>query len=570
MPFRCLFTLCLFATVIVTNAAAQAAVNNLVYEIFVRSFADSVDADRIGDLRGIIDKLDPYLNDGNPSSDTDLEVGLLWLMPIFPATSYHGYDVVDYRNVTIDYGTLSDFTALIAAAHSRGVRIILDIPFNHTSNQHPWFVEAVQNAASPKRAYYLIKADDGSSMDNWHATVSPSGERLQYFGLFGSTMPDLNYDNTTVRSEVKQIARYWLGLGADGFRLDAAKHIYGDFTPTEQQILKNNDWWREFSDDVYRANAQAVLFGEVLGDREIERRHAWGLDGLVDEEFMNEARDQSAWPKPGFIGRWKSFVDAARAVNQSAYIPGSPYADIPFNSFAYVSSHDQNPRLASAMEAAQRNGMAAPLDAAYRLNLSMLLSMSNFAIIYYGDEIMQPGWKWNGNQPWGTPPGDGSGVYDETLREPFDWYKAGDGPGQAHWLEPFLPKFDRPSDGVSVEEENTQPGTVDWLRGLTNLRTRHSVFAGGDILGILSDTSDWMVFEKGSNADRYLVLINPSPQSNNYEFHPGWYQQYSGSQLIYWSDGGAKSWADETANSKHIGQNVFVPAFGMVILRQGH
>src|ERR1044072_5745371 len=118
--------------------------NNLVYEIFVRSFADS-DGNSVGDIKGIIQRLDTYLNDGNPGTDNDLEVGILWLMPIFPAGSYHGYDVTDYRAINPDYGTLNDFKRLLQEAHSRGVRVILDVPFNHTSNQHPWFKEAINN-----------------------------------------------------------------------------------------------------------------------------------------------------------------------------------------------------------------------------------------------------------------------------------------------------------------------------------------------------------------------------------------------------------------------------------------
>src|SRR3982751_3594370 len=113
------------------------APDNLVYEVFVRSFADGDnDAKGIGDLKGIINELDPYLNDGDPKTDADLVVGVLWLMPIFPSPSYHGYDVSNYRDINPDYGTMTDFKSLIARAHQRGVRVILDVPFNHTSDQH--------------------------------------------------------------------------------------------------------------------------------------------------------------------------------------------------------------------------------------------------------------------------------------------------------------------------------------------------------------------------------------------------------------------------------------------------
>ena len=121
--------------------------NNLVYEIFVRSFCSS-DSEHhpAGDLKGVTSKLDSYLNDGKPQTDQDLEVGILWLMPVFPSPSSHGYDVTDYRSVNAEYGTLDDLKTLVQEAHRRGVRVVLDIPFNHTSDRHPWFQDAVKKA----------------------------------------------------------------------------------------------------------------------------------------------------------------------------------------------------------------------------------------------------------------------------------------------------------------------------------------------------------------------------------------------------------------------------------------
>jgi alpha-amylase len=129
---------------------AADAPNNTVYEAFVRTFAEGGDGNPSGDLKGLIAKLD-YLNDGNPQTDADLGIGILWLIPIFPAPSYHGYDVTDYRHVNPDYGTLDDFAKLIEQAHRRGVRVILDIPFNHTSVQHEWFKDALENGPHRSR-----------------------------------------------------------------------------------------------------------------------------------------------------------------------------------------------------------------------------------------------------------------------------------------------------------------------------------------------------------------------------------------------------------------------------------
>src|SRR5215203_501297 len=140
------------AILLCTASAWCQETNNFVYQIFVRSFADSPSDNHpkgeIGDLRGIREQLD-YLNDGRPGKGKDLEAGILWLMPIFPSGTYHGYDIEDYRAVNPEYGTLQDLKDLVQEAHRRRLRSILDIAFNHTSNRHPGFLDEQSNPASP-------------------------------------------------------------------------------------------------------------------------------------------------------------------------------------------------------------------------------------------------------------------------------------------------------------------------------------------------------------------------------------------------------------------------------------
>jgi glycosidase len=548
-------------------AKARLSQNNLVYEIFVRSFyydGPSPGEKQPGNLKGIIKKLDSYLNDGDPKTTHDLEVGILWLMPIFPSPSYHGYDVTDYRNVNGDYGTLDDFRQLLKQAHARGVRIILDIPFNHTSDDHPWFKEALANKASSKRQFYLIEPDEGPRRGNWHPATGAGGEKLRYFGLFSSKMPDLNFNNPKVHEEVKAIAKFWLDLGVDGFRLDAAKHIFGDRFDNlrEQEILKNNDWWHEFSLAVYQLNKDAIIVGEVLGDPEILRRHAYGLDGLLNEPFMNALRSQLDAPRPGFLGRYKQFITAARNVNRLGFARSLGIA--PFEPFDYVASHDRNPRLMSDLEEMRRTGMQPEVDEAYRIALHTLMTLSARPILYEGDEVMQAGWKWTGNSPKDpNNPGDGSGIFDETLREPFPWYVKGAGLGQTAW---FASKFARP-DTASVEAQDKQGSMLDLTRGLSRLRSRHPTVANGEVGDILTDTNDWMVFEKLAGKDRYLVLLNLSGNDNSYNFHANWYPRYIGAQVVFRSEPKRKAWRDTTDDTQRIENTAIVPAYGMVVLR---
>jgi alpha-amylase len=193
------------------------------YEVFVRSFYDS-NGDGIGDFNGLTAKLD-YLNDGNPATTTDLGVTALWLMPIHPSPSYHGYDVTDYYDVNPQYGTLADFKRLLAEAHKRGIRVILDLVLNHTSLQHLWFV-AAQDPQSPYRDWYLWSPTDPGWPGPWGEKVWYANGRSYYYAIFDKNMPDLNYTNPAVTAKLDDVARFWLAeVGVDGFRLDAAKHL---------------------------------------------------------------------------------------------------------------------------------------------------------------------------------------------------------------------------------------------------------------------------------------------------------------------------------------------------------
>ena len=211
------------------------------YEIFVRSFYDS-NADGVGDLQGIIQKLD-YLNDGNPNTDTDLGITALWLMPIFPSPSYHGYDVTDYRNIDEEYGTMNDFKALITAAHARGIKIVIDFVGNHTSDQHPWFTASASN--ENKRDWYLWNSNKPSYNGPWGQEVWHERNSSYYYGVFWGGMPDLNYTNQEVTNEIKNTLRFWKEeVGVDGFRIDAVKHWIenGD---QQENTAATLAWWRD-------------------------------------------------------------------------------------------------------------------------------------------------------------------------------------------------------------------------------------------------------------------------------------------------------------------------------------
>ncbi|PIV80545.1 alpha-amylase, partial [bacterium CG17_big_fil_post_rev_8_21_14_2_50_64_8] len=234
--------------------------DTVFYEIFVRSFKDS-DGDGIGDLVGLTSQLD-YLNDGDSDTDTDLGITGIWLMPINDSPSYHGYDSVDYLSINPDYGTLADFEAFLAAAHARGIKVIIDFVMNHCSNEHPWFQSARQG--DPQyRDFFRWSASDPGENGPWGQNVWHWDSSGYYYGLFGGGMPDLNYDTPAVKEAMFASANWWLEtIGVDGFRLDAV--LYIDEDPGQLQTTPGTlQFWQDFGAQVRATSPEALTVGEA-------------------------------------------------------------------------------------------------------------------------------------------------------------------------------------------------------------------------------------------------------------------------------------------------------------------
>ncbi|MET0220492.1 MAG: alpha-amylase family glycosyl hydrolase [Tardiphaga sp.] len=198
-----------------------------IYQIYPRSFQDS-NGDGIGDLTGIIGRL-PYLR--------QLGVDAIWLSPIFPSPmADFGYDIADYVGVDPIFGTLDDFDALVAAAHEHGLKLILDLVPNHTSDQHPWFLESRASRENPKRDWYIWRdpKPDGSAPTNWMSEFGGSAwaydvqTEQYYYHAFLDRQPDLNWRNPAVRNAIYEVMRFWMRRGVDGFRVDVIWHLIKD------------------------------------------------------------------------------------------------------------------------------------------------------------------------------------------------------------------------------------------------------------------------------------------------------------------------------------------------------
>ncbi len=343
------------------------------YEVFVYSFCDS-DGDGIGDLQGLISKLD-YINDGDDSTDTDLGCNGIWLMPVNPSPTYHKYDVADYYGIDEEYGTLDDFEELLEECDKRGIKVIMDLVLNHSSSQNPWFQEAYS---------YLQGLGDGNPsveecpyFDYYHFTkeqgggyYAVEGTDWYYEAQFWSEMPDLNLDCEALREEISQITGYWLDMGVGGFRLDAVKEYYSGAPQTNIEFLS----W--LNDTVKAQKEDAYLVGEAwLPMTEYAPYYESGIDSVFNFAFADKdgiiSKVLNGSPASKYGETVASLQEVFGAYNEN-------YIDAPF-----YTNHDLG----------RSAGYYAGDDSANQTKLaaSMNLFMSGSAFVYYGEELGMKG-----------------------------------------------------------------------------------------------------------------------------------------------------------------------------------
>ncbi len=336
--------------------------DQVFYEVFVRSFYDN-DGDGIGDLAGLLDRLD-YLNDGDPDTESDLGVTALWLMPIAASPSYHGYDATDYRTVAPALGTNAQFQQLIAAAEARGMRVVKDYVMNHCSTQHPWFVASAQN--DPARAdWFLWRPDNPGWTQPWGggAVWHHNAQRgAYYYGVFWGGMPDLNYANPEVEAEMFATAAWWLDtMGAHGFRLDAVRYMIEEgnrLADTAGSLAL----WSRFRAHLDAVAPQAFLVGEAWTSTNVAAQYVdAGLHTVFEfdlaEAIIAAVNQGQAQP-----------LSAQLAVAQSAY---------PFLAYAtFLTNHDQQRVFSRLGQHVGRNKAAAAL----------LLTLPGVPFLFYGEE----------------------------------------------------------------------------------------------------------------------------------------------------------------------------------------
>ncbi len=442
------------------------------YEVFVRSFADSqtgpLAGDGVGDIRGLIDRLD-YLNDGDPATDSDLGVTALWLMPVFESPSYHGYDVVDYKAIDQEYGDNAVFGELLDACHDRGIRVIVDMIPNHCSSQHHWFKEA--RDPDSLRHDWFVWADEpltGPGAPNhtvWHdQAVGTTGQ--YYYGFFWHGMPDLNFREPGPTLAMYDAARFWIEAGVDGFRLDAVKHLIEDgviFENTQETI----DWLEGYNQHVHSVGDGIFTVGEVWAETEQVKRYV--PDGM-DSAF-----------------EFSTCFAIAEGINASDASPIRAALDESWDAYGgrqstFIGNHDMD-RVANRL-GGDRARMACAA--------TVLMTTPGVPFIYYGEEIGMQGAK-----------------PDPDIRTPMQWENDA-ATGGFTTGEPWRAVNADVAQVNVADQEIKADSLLAHYKRLIRLRQEHTALSVGEYEALDAGDPRVLAFVRSRAGERLLVLINVS------------------------------------------------------------
>jgi alpha-glucosidase len=442
----------------------------VVYEIYPRSFKDT-NGDGIGDLRGIIDELD-YLS--------WLGVHALWLTPVFPSPMVDfGYDVSDYTDIDPVFGDLATMDALVREAHARRLKIVLDFVANHTSDQHPWFLESRSSRDNPKRDWYIWRdaAADGGPPNNWKSAFGggawewDAATGQYYYHAFAKQQPDLNWRNPEVRAQMHAVLRFWLDRGVDGFRIDAVARLLEDehfrdnppdpeVHPPRRPDLARIPYSRNLP-EVHEILAEFRRIVDAYDDRVLI-----GETYLPIEDLMAYyGKDLGGVHLPMnfhlMLRSWDAETVAALVQEYEDALPPGAWP-------TWVLGNHDNPRVATRLSLPQA-----------RVAAILLFTLRGTPLMYYGDEI--------GMEDGTIPPervvdvfatsAPGSGMGRDGARTPMQWDASANGGFSSG--EPWLPVSPNCSD-VNVETEKDDPLSMLTLyRRLIGLRRDDPALVGG-------------------------------------------------------------------------------------------
>jgi maltose alpha-D-glucosyltransferase/alpha-amylase len=500
----------------------------IIYQVHVRTFSDS-NGDGIGDFQGLAQRLD-YVQ--------ELGVTAIWLMPFSPSPLRDdGYDISDYKSVHPSYGTLEDFKTFLSGAHDRGIRVIIEMVANHTSDQHPWFLESRASQDNPKRDWYVWSDTDtryggtriifvDTEMSNW--AWDPISKSY-YWHRFFSHQPDLNYDNPAVREEMWNVMKFWLELGVDGFRLDAVPYLIEREGTSCENLPETHDVIRELRQKVDDQFPGAMLLAEA---------NQWPADlrpyfGNGDEFHM--AFHFPLMPRM-FMGlRLEDRKPITEILQQTPEIPAScqwclflrnhdeltleMVTDIERDYMYDIYARDKTMRLNLGI----RRRLAPLLDNDRRrieLMNGMLFSLPGTPIIYYGDEIgmgdniylgdrngVRTPMQWSGGWNGGFSAGDPESLYSPPILNPVYGYQA-----------------------VNVlSQKRSEHSLLSWMKHIIQVRRSSPVFGSGSIEFLYPANHRVLAYVRQLGKETVLVVNNLSSAAQAVELD---LRRYKGNILI--------------------------------------
>ncbi len=479
------------------------------YEVLVRGFYDA-NNDGTGDLRGITEKLD-YLR--------WLGVDCLWLLPFYQSPLRDGgYDISDFFSILPEYGDLADAVELVEQAHKKGIRVIADLVINHTSDQHPWFLESRQDRTNPKADWYVWSDDDQRYSDariifvdtersNW----SWDPQRQQYFWhRFFSHQPDLNFDNPEVCQSILDVVRFWIDIGLDGFRLDAVPYLFERDGTNGENLPETHEYLKRLRKEIESTHPNTVLLAEA---------NQWPADvvdyfGGGDECHM--CFHFPLMPRMFMAVRREQRYPITEILAQTPEIPDGCQWGI------FLRNHDEltlemvtdeerdymyteyakDPRMKRNIGIGRR--LAALVDNDRRvaeLLHGLLFALPGSPVLYYGDEI-----------------GMGDNIYlgdRDGVRTPMQWTPDRNaGFSRADFAALYLPPLMDPVYGfqaVNVEAEMRDPSSMlHWMRRMLAVRKQHPVFGTGSFEVIPSENPSVLAFVRQEGSDIVLCVYNLS------------------------------------------------------------
>jgi alpha-glucosidase len=512
------------------------------YQIYPRSFADG-NGDGIGDFLGLIDKLD-YLR--------DLGVQALWLSPHYPSPNVDvGYDISDYLGVAPEYGTLEDFRRFLDGAHARGIRVLIDLVLNHTSDAHPWFQQSRSSRENPKRDWYVWRdpAPDGGPPNNWRSRFGGPAWTWDettgqyYYHFFFKEQPDLNWRHPEVKRAMWEVVRFWLDLGVDGFRLDAVSTIFEDpnLTP-HQSSLPETEMLTEGRTN--RSPEETQAFRQQFELLFRHQTHQPGLHelmkelrALVDEypgdrvlvgechkiEFYGNGDDELHLVFNFPLMRTRRLTPAWIRANQAERLAAMPPGAWPCNT---LGNHDVGRMKTSYGDGVHDEDLA-------RLHAAMLLTLKGTPVLYYGEEIGMTDWLLDRVEDLrdrqavhmyrllireGVPEREAmrraAGMSRDRCRTPFQWANApnaGFSPPQTKTWLPVNPNY---AQGVNVADQQSDPRSLlNFYRRLIAARQASPALREGDYTPLLPDDDHCLAFLRTSPEQRCLVALNFSAES---------------------------------------------------------